>query len=83
MSARLTRRAIRSPESDFKVGERRADAIGGAHRKMLVPAHTLFTSQWPPCLRRGYGGEGTSGELRDVNARDSPTRGRRPPAPHP
>ncbi|MGX1887255.1 hypothetical protein [Streptomyces sp. NPDC055287] len=35
-SASLTQRATRDRESDFKVWERRADAIEEAHRKMLA-----------------------------------------------
>ncbi|MGW4437040.1 hypothetical protein ACWELO_14955 [Streptomyces sp. NPDC004596] len=38
-SARLTERATRDRESEFKVWERRADAIEEAHRKMLALAN--------------------------------------------
>ncbi|CAM5548951.1 hypothetical protein SCALM49S_09437 [Streptomyces californicus] len=36
ISTRMTQRATRDRESDFKVWERRADAIEEAHRKMLA-----------------------------------------------
>ncbi|MFI9117895.1 hypothetical protein ACIGW0_00550 [Streptomyces bikiniensis] len=39
ISASLTQRATRNRESDFKVWERRADAIEEAHRKMLALAN--------------------------------------------
>ncbi|MEV5078674.1 hypothetical protein AB0K74_07555 [Streptomyces sp. NPDC056159] len=39
-SARTTQRATRDRESDFKVWERRADAIEEAHRKMLAHGNT-------------------------------------------
>ncbi|MFJ5280327.1 hypothetical protein [Streptomyces parvulus] len=43
-SASLTQRATRNRESDFKVWERRADAIEEAHRKMLAHGNTLDTA---------------------------------------
>lgn len=40
MSASITQRATRDRESEFKIWERRADAIEEAHRKMLALGNT-------------------------------------------
>ncbi|MES9806099.1 hypothetical protein [Streptomyces cinereoruber] len=58
----MTLLSIRVYKVDARSGERQQVSQRDWSADTL-PFDPLFTSQWPPCLCRKCGGEGTPGEL--------------------
>ncbi|WP_240810856.1 hypothetical protein [Streptomyces tendae] len=57
LSTSLTQRATRDRETEFKIWERRADAIEEAHRKMLALGNTRDTARSRRQVPRGFNPE--------------------------